>query len=120
MSTYQTPTEPQVDTLWTRDAETGAPVRWNRVPAGLWARPGVDATGGLTWQDLLTRGPVHDQHPDLADVPPTPWALWPLDGEIRGADRSHVIGLSIPEDLAAAEFIVRAVNAYAEQLQAGD
>ena len=126
MSTYELPREPDVDVLWTTSSSgVSQPVvtrKWQRVMGSrtLWCEfGGSPHADRFSWHRLLGFGVVHDQHPGLCGVPPTPWEV-ELD-DVRTAGVNLVVdagGDSINlYDNATLSLIVRAVNAYAEGLR---
>lgn len=130
MTIYEIPDEPEgVDVVWTRAADTGLPEQWERRKLHgetLWRKTGDGRA--VPWLELLMRGPIHDRHPDLDNVPPTPWRVDSDDGThalvvvdatgtyLFRADQYGASTYEVDERLAA--FVVRAVNGYAEQLGA--
>lgn len=134
MTAYEIPAEPEgSDTLWSRD--DGDIVRWTRafgnIDIGRWMATYPDGSTGRahTWVEVLVLGPVYDQHPDVDGLPPMPWRAT-TDGGRYAYDVEDATGRLLfrvtdngtatsEEDARIAAFVVRAVNAYAEQLGTG-
>jgi hypothetical protein len=117
MTTYELPCEPDVEVIWTVfSAGASQPTvtrRWTRAGTA-WRQDGE--TTVTPWPLVLHAGVVHDTHPALGDVAPTPWK-WDDVGAwcIRDANDQPIEGIEAISSSDAA-LIVRAVNAYAERL----
>lgn len=108
--------------------------RWQRVTDGDGAILfTADDTGeDATWKALVgVFGSVYTTHPDLEEVPPTPWqaskgdwdSTWLEDGRGDNIGRltdlgsTHWTSWRDDQGKALAEFICKAVNAYAENMR---
>ena len=113
MTNWRIPAEPDCARIWVWPHDVTGVIEFRRH--GLWhgVVDGVDVA--LSWPQLLTLGEVSDTHPDLPRHAPLPWT-W--DDEDGIADRD---GWSVKfTDDEVTSFIVRAANAYAERVLAGE
>jgi hypothetical protein len=124
MTTFRLPPEP-AGPVWLHHPEVGV-VRAIRSPG---ARPGgwvwdVENVPDhvFSWPEMLALGDVQDEHPDLAGLPPFPWAVETGDVDQvfieNGEGRAFLELPDVLDSYRIAELIVAAVNAYAAQLGA--
>ncbi len=111
MTTYTIPSEP-AGPLWV--TVNGVVSRWTYDACsrrGPWSTSGQSER--LYWSELLALGEVSDAHPDLPVDAPLPWTV-DGDGDVKAAD-GHYVDINLHSALMAA-FVVRAANAYGEQV----